>query len=346
MKGNVKIINPIEYEGWDDLLLSSRGYSFFHCTAWAKVLKETYHYSPTYFSIIENRKLKALLPVMQVDSLLTGKRGVCLPFTDYCDPLLDGDVSFQDLIGHIIEYGRNRGWKYLELRGGRDQLPKASTSEYFLGHNLDMTRRENEILSGFRESTRRNIKKAKNKGVVVEICHGPEAVKEFFKLNCMTRRKHGLPSQPFRFFERIYDQIISRELGFVVLASYHGRKVAGAVFFQFGDRGIFKYGASDMNFQNLRPNNLVMWEAIRWFCNNGYKSLCLGRTALANKGLQQFKRGWGAKEHSIRYFKYSYRQEAFIAKNWKELTLYNRFFRNLPIPILNLLGSALYKHMG
>jgi len=50
-----------------------------------------------------------------------------------------------------------------------------------------------------------------------------------------------------------------------MLASHKGKNIASAVYFHFGDKAIYKYGASDRKYQHLRANNLVMWEAIRWF---------------------------------------------------------------------------------
>ncbi len=67
-------INPIEYPGWDDLLLSQPDYSFFHSSHWARVLHDSYGYKPCYFSIIDNQKLSACIPVMEIKSVLTGTR--------------------------------------------------------------------------------------------------------------------------------------------------------------------------------------------------------------------------------------------------------------------------------
>ena len=47
-----------------------------------------------------------------------------------------------------------------------------------------------------------NIKKALKEGVEVQLHNSFESVKSFFKLNCMTRKRHGLPPQPFKFFNR------------------------------------------------------------------------------------------------------------------------------------------------
>ncbi|RPJ11072.1 MAG: methicillin resistance protein, partial [Deltaproteobacteria bacterium] len=76
---NISILNPIEHPDWDDLLLTADRATFFHTTAWARVLSESYGYKPLYFAAIDNGKLAGLIPVMEIDSWLTGKRGVSLP---------------------------------------------------------------------------------------------------------------------------------------------------------------------------------------------------------------------------------------------------------------------------
>jgi len=60
--------------------------------------------------------------------------------------------------------------------------------------------------------------------------------------------------------KNIFDHVISRDHGDVVLASFNEKVIAGAVYFDFGEKAIFKYGASDRAYHHLRPNNLIMWE--------------------------------------------------------------------------------------
>jgi hypothetical protein len=342
----IQIINPITYPGWDNLLPSTPGYSFFHSSAWASVLVESYYYTPKYFSIIDDGKLLALIPVMEVNSFLTGRRGVSLPFTDYCNPILANGIPFQNLFETIIENGKKCGWKSLELRSVSDLLPSALPSLTYLGHVLDLSRSEGEVFSNFRDSTKRNTKKAMKEGVEVKIGHSLESINEFYRLNCMTRKEHGLPPQPFYFFKKIYDHVISKNLGMVVLASLRQENVAGAIYFHFGEKAVYKYGASDKKFQHLRANNLVMWEAIKWYSQNGYKSLCFGRTEPENQGLIQFKSGWGTTEQPIHYYQYDLKKGSFVRSSSKVTGFHNKIFRNIPIPISNKIGSILYKHVG
>jgi lipid II:glycine glycyltransferase (peptidoglycan interpeptide bridge formation enzyme) len=131
-----------------------------------------------------------------------------------------------------------------------------------------------------------------------------------------------------------------------VLASFHDKPIAGGVYFHFGEKAVYKYGASDLNYQNLRANNLVMWEAIKWYSSNGYKSLCFGRTEPENRGLIQFKSGWGTTEQPINYYRYDLKKGSFVSGSSKVTGSHNKIFRNMPLPILKKVGSILYKHAG
>ncbi|NTV83266.1 MAG: methicillin resistance protein, partial [Bacteroidales bacterium] len=159
MHEQLTLINPVEQENWNNLLLNTPGCSFFHTADWADVLSRSYNYQPLYFCKTKDDKLDCLLPIMEVASPLTGKRGTCLPFTDFCEPLVGNQDQFQELISRAIELGRKRKWKYLEIRGGEKYLSEEKPSQVFLGHELDLSCGQQQLLSGLRDSTRRNIKK-------------------------------------------------------------------------------------------------------------------------------------------------------------------------------------------
>jgi len=343
---DIQIINPITYPAWDDILISCPDYTFFHSSAWAKVLNETYHYTPKYFAVLEDGALPGLIPVMEVKSYLTGKRGVSLPFTDYSDAIINNGISFKNLFDHIAEYGESHGWKSFELRGGQNLPRLASTSSTYSRHILNLSYKTEEVFSGFSYSTKRNIKEAIKKGVRVEVSQALDSIQEFYRLNCITRKRHGLPPQSFSFFKKVHEHIISKTLGFVVLASYEETVIAGAVYFYYGEKAFWKYGASDKRFHRLRPNNLVLWEAIKWFSQNGYKSICFGRTEPGNGGLRKFKAGWGASEREEKYCKYHFRKNEFIKDSLEIKNIYHRVFRKMPLPLLNTVGTLLYKHVG
>ena len=343
----IEIINPITYPGWDDLIISGPDYSFFHSSSWARVLSESYNYHPLYFTTLEDGRLLSLIPVMEIESILTGRRGVSLPFSDYCEPIEVDRAHLRNTFTRIVEYGKKRKWKYLEIRGGKNFNEHFSPWVTYYHHTLDLSEDSGHIFSNFRDSTRRNIKKAMKEGVKVKIENSPASVKEFYQLNCLTRRYHGLPPQPFVFFKNIYEHVLSKGLGLILLASNGELKIAGAIFFHYGDRAIYKYGASNRLYQHLRPNNLLMWKAIKWYCQNGYKSISFGRTDPEDRGLLQFKSGWRPREEIIEYYKYNLTKETFTNGRPKALAFSSKKVLGiLPASLLKIIGVLLYRHIG
>lgn len=340
------IINPIDFPNWNESLRLLPGHTFFHTSSWAEVLHRSYGFKPLYLTLWQGGVLSALLPCMGIDSLITGKRGVSLPFSDYCEPLVSNPEQFLEMLAAAIAFGKKQNWKTIEFRGGETSLQNEEPSEWHYGHTLDLAEGPQKLFASLRSSNRRNIQKAEKEKIDVAVTTSPDALKAFCRLNALTRRDHGLPPQPRQFFQCVYDQILSKDLGFVALAMLKSKVIAANVYFTFGDQIIYKYGASDRVFQHLRANNLVMWEAIKWGSDRGYKTLCFGRTEPENEGLRQFKSGWGTREHLIKYFRYSLQKETFIKAPIRARSVYGSIFSKLPISILDFMGRLLYRHMG
>ena len=223
----IQRINPIGDSNWNALIASQPKHSFFHTAEWAKVLADTYGYTPVYFAAGETDGSRSILPLMEVDSWLTGRRGIALPFTDDCEPLCSDAKAFQKLFAGAVEFGKSRNWKYLELRGGRELFGEVPASLSFYGHGLDLTVGEDKLFSQLESSVRRAIRKSEKNGVTVEILQSVEAVRIFYSLQCRTRKKHGLPPQPFNFFLNIHKYILSQNMGMVVLAQASGQAGGG-----------------------------------------------------------------------------------------------------------------------
>jgi len=341
-----EILNPLDIPDWDDLVLATGKASFFHSSAWARVLNESYGYKPVYFSSFENGKLTALMPVMEVNSWLTGKRGVSLPFTDQVSTIAPDRTFFEKQVKGVTEYGENAGWKYIEWRSGSVFPEEVIASESHYTHELNLLKTEKELFSGLRDSTRRNIKKATKAGVSVEISQSLDPIKAFYRLNCITRKRHGLPPQPFSFFDKVFEHVISKDHGIVVSGLNSGKVIASAVFFHFGKKAIYKYGASDLAHQEMRANNLIMWEAIKWCRDSGFKTFNFGRTEPENEGLLQFKRGWGGEESQLKYHRYGMKKKAFQGGRASADGLVNKAFARIPVGALRFIGSLLYRHVG
>jgi len=344
--GSIRVADPLGDSQWDCELEACRGASFFHGAGWARVLHDTYGFTPVYLATGSPGKLGSLLPVMEVNSWLTGRRGVSLPFTDACEPLSPDVGSGRQLFQEALMHAETRDWKYLECRGGRELFEDAPASTSFFGHRLQLEGNEATLFSRFDSSCQRAIRKAEKSGLTVEFSRDIEAVKIFYGLLCKTRRRHGLPPQPYRFFENIHRHVLANGMGWTALTHYGRVPVAGAMYFCFGTTAHYKFGASDEGYQQYRGNNLVMWEAIRRFAGEGVSILDFGRTSLGNEGLRAFKQGWGAKESTVDYIKYDLASRRFVTASDDAIGWHNRVFSMLPGGISRLVGRNLYKHVA
>jgi Acetyltransferase (GNAT) domain len=345
----IRLENPLLREDWDARLANQRDASFFHGAAWARVLVSTYGFEPVYLAATCGNRLLSALPIMDVKSRLTGRRGVALPFTDCCGPIGDSPESVPGLIEEALRLAHRRAWRYLEIRdfpGSIDWFPGSVPSISFYGHTLELGSEAANLFEGMEGSVRRAIRKAEKTGLTVEFSNSLHAVREFYSLHCKTRRRHGAPPQPYQFFLNLHRWILSLEMGMVVSAKYRNRTVASAIFFHSGPAAIYKFGASDAMGMKLRANNLVMWEAIRWLAAHGKKVLDFGRTSMGNPGLRRFKLGWGTRERVIRYLRFDLRANRFVSRRDDAFGLQARLFRALPGFALRFAGAALYRHIA
>ena len=339
------LVNPLAENSWEETITMRRDATIFHSTAWARVLVDTYGHRPCYAKISLNGNLQALVPMMEVKSVLTKARGICVPFSDYCAPLLFGDFASDLLIQKLQQIARERCWSYFEIRNHSTIPAGAPASESYYGHFLDLRTGWDALTSNFSSSVQRAVRKAERSGLCVRIESDGDAMATFYKLHVRTRRRHGVPPQPWSFFVNIQRHLIDAGHGFIVIAQGQRRPLAAAVFFKFGRHAIYKFGASDERLQEFRTNNLVMSEAIKNLAGAGAEILHFGRTEKENEGLRRFKLSWGATEEEIRYARFE-----MGSGSWKDAQpagsgLHKHVFRALPASLNRLAGAMIYPHL-
>jgi hypothetical protein len=342
----LEMVDPLVDPRWDQLLESYSTAEIFHGSAWARVLSETYGYRPTYFVARTGGRLLGLFPCMEINSWITGRRGVSLPFTDQSDPLITENTDPGELLAAILDQGRERGWKSLVLHGGSNLLTSPAPTLAFYTHSLDLLPHCDRLFKGFKDTVRRHVRQAQRNEVMVEIDRSMESMDAYYSLHCLTRQKHGIPPQPAEFFHSIQRSLLQKGLGFIALARAKGKPVAGAVFLHQGTQAYYKFGASDKDDLRLRANNLVMWESICHLQKEGFAALNFGRTSITNEGLRRYKLGWGTKESTVHYHRFDFGTNRFVADRDQADGFHNRIFGLMPIPALRWCGRMMYRHVA
>jgi lipid II:glycine glycyltransferase (peptidoglycan interpeptide bridge formation enzyme) len=342
----VQIFNPLDRPDWDEQISQFTQSSFFHSSAWLRVLHETYGFEPIAIALNKADKTSAILVTMEINSWLTGKRGASLPFTDTCEPLFSDPTDLDALYESAFSIAAKRNWRTLEIRSGTGFPETQAPSLRHYTHHLGLQKDPQKIFSQFSSSNRRAIRKAERSDLEVKRSQTLESLKSFYSLLCLTRKRHGLPPQPWSFFQAIHQHILSQDEASLFIAYNQSKPIAGALFLHQGQKAIYKFGASDERSRSLRPNNLLMWKAIEWLKQQGYQHLDFGRTSLNNSGLRRFKQSWGTSEQILPYFLHNLQTQTIETQNDATNGWHTRVFQQLPIPISRIIGKILYKHVA
>lgn len=339
-------MDPLSGEEWDECVSGHPDAGFFHYSAWARVLAKTYGHKPFYHVLFVSGRPAVLLPLLEVDSPLTGRRGVCLPFSDFCQPLFFQGFESAPIVPFLTRLGTERKWRHFEVRSSFTGLPpNVPPAVSFYIHRLDLRKGIDALEASLHSSHRRSLKKAGQSGLRVETRADLEAMEIYFNLHTRTRRRHGLPPQPRAFFRNIHKEMMERNLGFVALAFHSSQPVAGAVFFHAGDEAVYKFGASAGLENTLRANHAVMWHGISHLAEKGAASLHFGRTSLSQDGLRRYKSNWGALESVIDYYRFDLRNGQWKTIHDNAGGGHNALFSRFPLALNRLFGTVIYPHL-
>ncbi len=155
---------------------------------------------------------------------------------------------------------------------------------------------EEELLAGFHQKWRYNIRLAERKGVEVRIC-GQEAVHDFARLMLTTGVRDGFVTRDESYFANMLTNL--GEHCRLYMAYADEEAIAGTLAIQYGDKVWYLYGASSNEHRNLMPNYLLQWRMIQWSVETGCRVYDFrgvsGDLSEDNPlyGLYRFKQGFG-----------------------------------------------------
>src|SRR5581483_11815693 len=191
-----------------DFLAKYASDHFYFNPAWLDLVTSLYGYTPIQLTTTNSSgNLSGFLPLCYMESPLTGRRLVSLPFSDYCPLLAEDEASANQLVDQAIELARQKRVRYLELRAGlnetldrRDDLAAGSLYARWL---VKLAPDSTTAWTQLRPAARRKVKKARSHGVQVRLSESRQDMREYYRLHLLTRtKKHGMPAQPLNFFLR------------------------------------------------------------------------------------------------------------------------------------------------
>jgi CelD/BcsL family acetyltransferase involved in cellulose biosynthesis len=349
--GSARLLQPDEWGKWDQLVESHDLGTVYHTSAWKDLIQTVYKHEPRYLVLEKDRTLVAGLPLFLVNSSLTGKRLECLPCAQSANPLVSSQEQYDLLIEAALQLKTSCNARYLELKtSGQENLTQnrmGKSQEDYCTFVLDMEPPEEQIFRSLhRNCTQRAIEKASRSGLQLIVGDSLEAVQAFYQFYLEIRCSIGLLPQPRTFFTNMWNIFYPKGWMDVLLASHAGKMVAGVVILRYKDTSVYEYGGSLPDSLPLRPNHLLIWEAIKQAKRQGYKQFDFGRTSLGNTGLMEFKGRWGTRQQQLHYYHHP-GITSFVSLRQKKTStaLMNLALCHLPRGFCEFLGTHFYRHL-
>lgn len=345
--------DPLTDPRWSRFLERRPDASVFHSVPWLEALRKTYGYQPIgYSSARPGEELQDGIAACLVESWLTGRRLVSMPFSDHCEPLVNDRENAEALFDNLREDSILKRCKYVEVRpleGLNDAAKQFQLIDPYYLHVLDLSPSIDEIFRVFhKDCVQRKIKRATRERLVYSEGRSEQLLSQFYHLLLLTRRRHQVPPQPLAWYHNLIS-CFGEDLK-IRIAYKEKTPVASILTLQHKGTLMFKYGCSDPAWHNLGGMHLLFWKSIEEAKERGLQAFDLGRSKTTNTGLVTFKERWGARRSSLNYYKYSASNSnpAWIDIDNSGLAM--RFARHLfshaPPMLLSAAGNLCYRHMG
>src|SRR5260221_11262197 len=147
----------------------------FYLQAWLDLITRLYGYSVYPLTATNaDGKITGFLPLCSMQSPLTGRHLVALPFTDLCPLLAEDEASTNALVDQAIRLAQQQKARYLELRSGANNV-LAQRSELLVGNLyvrwlMPLSTDSESIWSNLRKPVQRQVKKRSEERRVGKEC--------------------------------------------------------------------------------------------------------------------------------------------------------------------------------
>lgn len=343
-------------EKWDAFVEAHPLGSIYHLSGWKEVIEESFKHIKSEIITIWNQdsnEIIAGLPVYYVDSIITGKRYVSAPFANFCEPLTSHPEETKILFDYLVGvYDRKRP-SYIEVRARPDNrfaTPNFVTSTHYLHHFLPLDASPEMLFKKFhKKAVRVPILKAANNNLLLKPAEIEDDVLQFYQIYFKARKNLGLPSIPYKFFQKLWEVFYPSRRMQLILCAFDHNVIGASILLKFKEWVFIEYGHDLFEYRKLCVNHFLDWETIKLAYHEGFKFVSFGRTSLHNSGLIVYKNHWGTTSERLLTHYYPKAWGSETGKQ-KEASWQYRLTRQLcarsPRSVYELISAFVYRHLG
>ncbi len=350
----IELIDPRTEERWDSFIKRHYLAQIYNDSTWVEIIEASFkHIKSKHLAIIEPEtgEIKASLPLYLVKSWITGNRLVSVPFGTICDPLVCSASELKQLFDYALRLKEKYRCKYIEIKTFQADKyfndNRISIQKNYKHHYLLLNKDFEELAKSFKRTARQSVRKAKECELKVYEAQSEDELKIFYRLYTKMRRRNCIPTQPYQFFYMLWNKLLPGGNLTILLVRKDQQVIGGALLLKFKQRVTLEFLASDENYFALRPNHLLIWEAIKKAQEEGFGIFDFGRTDPNDIGLMRFKKSWGTTVVDLTQVFYPDNISTGLynrnSMNWKIVYF---LCKVLPYSLYCFFSNFCYKHIG
>lgn len=270
-----------ELAKWNELIVANPdGGHFLESLEWGE-FKKNWGWEPLRFVLEDNSRKKLAIQIL--------KKWTPLGWIWYC-PKGPGLSSFTNNLWHYLlkslaETARKNNVLLIkvepevieteeEIKKYRSfDLVKAELDLQFKATTfVDLKKTEDEILSGFKQKTRYNIRLAQKYGVTVSEDSSEKGIQIMYDLYEETSARANFFIRPKEYILGYWKKCINTKLGKIFVASLDGKPLAALFVYYLGKKIWYKDGGSSRDSKKTMAPYALQWSVMRWAKQNSFTS--------------------------------------------------------------------------
>ncbi len=167
--------------------------------------------------------------------------------------------------------------------------------EPHINYIMDLSKGTDHLWKTLHPTRRKQINRGLRRNIKAEIATDIQDIAPYYKILLSTYLKAGLPLMDMSYFKRIIEEFsLTKQLVVVRILKDH-ELIAHRIVLAYNKTLYDWFAGSNSQFHDHYPNDIAVWEILRWGSINGYKYFDFGGAGNPNSkyGVRDFKRKFG-----------------------------------------------------
>lgn len=345
MEITVREANATDSAQWDAFVGNHPEGTFCHRYGWKTVLEDGAGHRCPYLIALSGDDVVGVLPLSLRDSFLFGKAAISSMFAVYGGPLVSEHEALERLNQVAWSITCESGASSLEYRTLKDEVFDGWSQEQGTAACFHKTLKETaeDILLDIPRKQRAVVRKSLKNNLT---CSWEKDLDTFYALYAESVRNLGTPVFPKKLFKKFLE-VFDGETDIQIIRSPEGKAIASLMTFYHNDHVLPYYAGGSLEARGYGAHDFMYYELMVRSAKRGYKVYDFGRSKVGT-GPYKFKKNWGFEPTPLNYqyrLKDGEERQEINPQN-KKFEVMVKVWKKLPLPVANILGPPIARHLG